>query len=304
MTEASTSGEQIFVRSGKAIAVVIVVCIVVLWSFSRASSIANLSATSVLLFILAAHLLSARSYRITVSSSEITEESILRKVVLRWSEVDDILDLPNVVVIKASQQQKIISIFRPSPGNIFHKVNSLEHCDELIKLILVRAVPMLHEVWAAKSRDRIYQMPEPPHSLFAVSMSPILVPLLGLVVFQYPADFDVGHEHLYLFVPFLLLTFYLMWRFRLFSGRRKVIINERGIGLKNGSTSMANWEIISLVRANPKVLGLGSITVYSEHASAMSIPRSIERFSDLVLQIKTRIPDKLDYSAEIGLPSE
>jgi hypothetical protein len=241
------------------------------------------------------------NYRILLDDKGIIEKQLLKTTQISWHEVDDVLVLPNATIIKSSKATKTISIFHPSPENIFHRLRAVDDNDRLRNLIFSHSIPFLKRVWNEETEQRVYAYPSPSVSSLLVSLAPLLLPIAAIVVFETDPISNFGIPYFYLFSPFLLLSAYLAYRFGFFTKQNVLLINDHGISLKKGNEIMVPWEKISAVTESTGVLGSGSIVVRWEGGPSIVVPKSIDRFCDLSLRIRAKVANRFNVQLNIPL---
>jgi hypothetical protein len=270
------------------------------WFYGN-QSLAEKSFLSIVLVALSVLSLAHRyRYQIALDNEGLTERRLFGVTQLKWRDVDDLIALKNITLIKSSKKNKSISIFHPEEGNIFHSFGAVKNQERLREQVVSRSLPYLRELWREEGKKRVYTFPSPSTWLLFFVVSPLLIPALAVIVFGgeiSPAD---RWNYFLLFSPFVAISVYVAYRCGLFS-RKTIILDNQGITAKNGEEIIVLWDQISCVGDNRTALGLGSIIVRSYGNQRILIPKSVERFYDLALQLKKRLPNDR-FQVSLGIP--
>lgn len=149
----------------------------------------------------------------------------------------------------------------------------------------------------------MYRYPDPSPWLYVLAGSPLIIPVAASFIFGAGATSHQSWIYFYLFLPFLLAAVFIAYKGGLFFRKRTLLLNECGVFLeRDGQVKTAvRWEEISAVAENPQALGYGEIVIQSYNYRSISVPRSIERFSDLAFQLRKKVPEKFKVNMYLGL---
>jgi hypothetical protein len=283
----------------KIMVAVISLAVGTVWAYSNSPLSDKFLASILIVGLAVLYLVVSCKFQILVDDRAIIKKQPLKTTQINWNEVDDVLILPNATIVKSSKAAKAISIFHPSPENIFHQFRAVDGHDRLRNLILSHSIPFLKRVWNEERERRAYAYPRASLSSFLIPLSPLLIPVTAVAVFETEPLVNFGAAYFYLFAPFLPLTAYLAYRFGLFTRRNLLVLNDYCISL-NGNDIVVPWEKVLAVTENPGVLGAGSIIVIGgEKGRSIVVPKSIDRFCDLTLQIRSRVGEKCTVQLNI-----
>lgn len=284
----------------KIVTIALLLSITAMWAYSDSQLYDKALASFALGILFLFYFVATRNYQVLVDAQGIVEKRAFRTTKMTWHEIDDVLILQNVTIIKSSRTSKAISIFHPSPHNIFHQIVALNNHDKLRDLILLHSIPFLKQVWSEQKEQRVYNYPSPSLWVYVLSATPILAPILAVLVFDDNPLKNLGWPHVYLLLPFVALSAYLAYRLRAFRKNNVLVLNDLSVSVNNGTHISISWAEITSITETPAMLGLGSITIRSETGASIVVPKEIDRFYDMALQIKKRVPQKFDVQFTIG----
>jgi hypothetical protein len=270
-------------------------------SMSQEESLRDELWASVLLAALIAAYLIVRKHEILVDEEAIVERRPFKSTRIAWTEVDDLLCLENTTVIKSSRTRKKIAVFHASPNNIFHQLQALDRDEELRDLIAARSRNALQRVWNDRTEPKEYRYSAFSYPSALIALSPLLVPILAILVVGRGPIANSGTASLYLFFPFILLSAYVAFQLGLFASQPTIVVSDGGISLTDAH-KLIPWQNITGFEEKPGVIGLGCCVIRCDDGQSISVPRSIERFCDLALRIKSKIGGK--FTVELNMPQD
>lgn len=241
-------------------------------------------------------------FKVSIDESGITRQSLFRTTHILWQNVNDILVLDTFTVIK-SPKGNVITRLRPdmAPVRFLAQLNTVEKDHQVQRLAFSYSLPFLKQVWGEEKPQRTYQYPSPTRWSYVATSAPMLLAVLFLVsAYLRGSEILIAGWLLFDFLPFLVVSLYLAIRLGLVTKRKKLVLDASGIAVGNGKKTVISWDEIDKVTENPRTTGFGIMIIHSLKGSTIKVPKSIERFCDLALHMRRRVPDL--FHVDLGSP--
>jgi hypothetical protein len=237
-------------------------------------------AISAILFICA---LSTAVFIVYETKLRLDDEGIeMRNIVyrqfLKWSDIDDVVCLPQFLSVSSNKQHKKIRVdwkdFGLSPVAF----------GELQQIVKDRTNHLLLEKWQANVPPITFQYPGLRWGTASAYMVTLVLILLFFVLFVIKFEGPLAGKFLFLFLALLAVVPFLVRDYR--RTRKQLIIENEGLRQTNGKEIFIPWRAVASVdvrKVTPLTL---SIIVESNEGRAIMFPQSIMNCGQLLYWIK------------------
>jgi hypothetical protein len=228
---------------------------------------------------LAAVVLLIYETKLRIDDEGIRINNIAYRQFIKWSDIDDVVRLPQLLIISSYTKNKRIRIDENDFGL------SLAQFDELQALVKNRIGRCLVGKWQVNTPPITFRYPGLYWGTAIAYALPVCVTLFFFVLFV-RIEGQLWSKFIFLFlgilavVPFLLRDY---WR-----TRKRLIIENEGLRQLNGKEIFIPWQAVASVEVRKVTPTSLSIIVESNEGRTIQFPQSIMNCGQILYWIKRR----------------